>query len=79
MVLNDTKNPQKKKRKSWLSIENNIIRLNKTPYYNYKKLFSFREIFFFRFFLGLRYVRRAERNKKLFSFGRKSLLFRKLE
>ena len=71
MVLNDTKNPQKKNHKSWLSIENNIIRLNKRPYYNYKKLFSFREIVFFRFFLGLRYVRRAERNKKLFSFGRK--------
>ena len=69
----------RKKHKSWLSIENNIIRLNKTPYYYYKKLFSFREIYFFRFFLGLRYVRRAERNKKLFSFGRKSLLFRKLE
>ena len=79
MVLNDTKNPQKKKHKSWLSIENNIIRLNKTPYYNYKKLFSFREIAFFRFFLGLRYVRRAEWNKKLFSFGRKLLFFRKLE
>ena len=78
MVLNDTKNSQKK-HKSWLSIENDIIRLKKTPCYNYKKLFSFREIVFFRFFLGLSYVRCADRNKKLFSFGTKLLFLRKLE
>ena len=42
MVVKDIKISQKMKTKSWLSIVKNIKR-EKTPYYNYKKLFSFRK------------------------------------
>ena len=34
------------KNKSWLSIEKNIIKGDKTPYYNYKNVFSYRKIVF---------------------------------
>ena len=49
MVLNDTKIYQKMKNKSWLSIE-------KSPYYNCKKLFLFEKFYFsgdWVFLLGL--------------------------
>ena len=38
VVVNDEKIFQKMKIKSLLSIEKNIIKWEKTPYYNYKKL-----------------------------------------
>ena len=41
MVVKDIKIYQKMKNKSWLSIEKNVTKGEKTPYYNYKKLFSF--------------------------------------
>ena len=44
MVVSDTKNSQKIKNKSWLSIEKNITKREKTPCFNYKKLFSFGKI-----------------------------------
>ena len=44
------KNLSWNKKKSWFSKEKEIIKWEKTPYYNYKKLFSFR---IFDFFLGL--------------------------
>ena len=39
MVVNVTKISQKMKNKSLLSIENNIIKRERTLYYNYKKVF----------------------------------------
>ena len=50
MVVKDTKISHKLKNKSYLSIEKNIIKQEKAPYCNYKKLFSFRK---FSFFFGL--------------------------
>ena len=44
MVVIDAKIYQKMKNKSCLSIEKNIKNKKKTPYYNYKKLFSFRKL-----------------------------------
>ena len=38
MVVNETKMYQNMKNKSLWSIEKNIIKQEKTPYYNYKKL-----------------------------------------
>ena len=46
MVVKDTKIYYNIKNKSYLSIEKNIIKSEKTPYYNYKKLFSFRRFSF---------------------------------
>ena len=46
MVVKDTKIYNNMKNKSYLSIEKNIIKSEKTPYYNYKKLFSFRRFSF---------------------------------
>ena len=43
IVLKDTKIYQTMKNKSLLNTEKNIIKWEKTPYYNYKKLFSFRK------------------------------------
>ena len=43
MVENDTKIYKTLKNKSCLSIEKNIKKSEKTPYCNYKKLFSFRK------------------------------------
>ena len=43
MVMNDTKIYHKMKNKSLLSIEKNIIKWEEMPYYNYKKLYSFRK------------------------------------
>ena len=43
MVVKETKFYQNLNNKSWLSIEQNIIKLEKTPYDNYKKLFLFRK------------------------------------
>ena len=42
MVVKETKIYQNLN-KSWLSIEQDIIKLEKTPYDNYKKLFLFRK------------------------------------
>ena len=39
MVVNATKIFQKMKKINWLSIEQNIIKCEKTLYYNYKKVF----------------------------------------
>ena len=39
MVVNVTKISQKMKNKSLLSIENNVIKRERTLYYNYKKVF----------------------------------------
>ena len=39
MVVNVTKISQRRKNESLLSIEKNIIEWEKTPYYNYKKVF----------------------------------------
>ena len=39
MVANVTKISQEMKKINWLSIEKSIIELQKTLYYNYKKLF----------------------------------------
>ena len=50
MVVKDTKISWKMKNKRWLSIEKNIIKWEKSPYYNYKKLFSFKK---FCLFLGV--------------------------
>ena len=50
MVVKDTKISQKMKNKRWLSIEKNITKWEKSPYYNYKKLFSFKK---FSLFLGV--------------------------
>ena len=50
MVVKDTKISQKMKNKRWLSIEKNITKWEKSPYYNYKKLFSFKK---FNLFLGV--------------------------
>ena len=50
MVASDAKNLSEHENKIWLNIEKNIIKWEKTPYYNYKKLLSFRK---FDFFLGL--------------------------
>ena len=47
MFLNVTKISQKMKTISWLSIEKNIIEWEKPPYYNYKKVFQFRKLWFF--------------------------------
>ena len=41
MVVNDTKSYQKIENKSLLSIGKNIIKLEKMPYYNCKKLFPY--------------------------------------
>ena len=38
MVVNDTKIYRTMKKKSFFSIEKNVIKQEKTPYYNYKKL-----------------------------------------
>ena len=38
---------ERRKRKKMGSIEKNIMKWEKTPYYNYEKLFSFRKIVFF--------------------------------
>ena len=46
MVVNNAKIYQKMKIKSWLSIEEENIEGEKRLYYNYKTLFSFRNIFF---------------------------------
>ena len=46
MLLNDSKIYQKMKNKSLLSIERNLIKWKKMPYYNYKKLFLFFKKFF---------------------------------
>ena len=43
MVVSNTKIFQKMKKKSLLSIEKNIIKWEKAPYYNYKTLFSFKK------------------------------------
>ena len=43
MVVKETKIYQNLNNKSWFSIEQNIIKLEKTPYDNYKKLFLFRK------------------------------------
>ena len=39
MVVNITKISKKMKKINWLSIEKDIIKLEKTLYYKYKKLF----------------------------------------
>ena len=39
MVVNVTKISQKMKNKSLLSVENNVIKRERTLYYNYKKVF----------------------------------------
>ena len=62
MIVNDTKICQKMKNKSWLSIEKNIIKGEKTLYCNYKKLFSFRK---FVFLLGLGQVKWVGKYKEL--------------
>ena len=41
------KNVPEYESKGWLSKKENIIKWEKTPYYNYKKLFSFRKLEFF--------------------------------
>ena len=38
MVVNDTKIYQKMENKSLMTIEKNVLKWVKTPYYNYKKL-----------------------------------------
>ena len=43
MVVKETKIYQNLNNKRWLSIEQNIIKLEKTLYDNYKKLFLFRK------------------------------------
>ena len=43
MVMNDTKIYQNMKNKSFLSIEKNMIKWEKTPCYNLKKLFLFKK------------------------------------
>ena len=43
IVVNVTKTSQKMKNKSLLSIEKYFIELEKTFYYNYKKVFEFRK------------------------------------
>ena len=55
MAMNNAKICQKMKIKSWLSIEEEIIEGEKRLYYNYKKLFSFRKIFF----LGVKLIKWA--------------------
>ena len=40
MAVNNTKIYQKMKNKSWLCTEKNVTKWEKTPYYNYNKLFS---------------------------------------
>ena len=47
MVVNNTKMYQKIKKKSWLNLEKNMKKIEKSPCYNYKKLFSFRKFCFF--------------------------------
>ena len=47
IVLAVKKSPQKMKNKSLLSIEKNIIVQEKTIYYNYQKVFLFKNICFF--------------------------------
>ena len=39
MAVNVTKISQKMKKINWLSIEKDVIKSEKTLYYNYKKLF----------------------------------------
>ena len=41
IVMNDTKIYQKMKNKSLLSMEKNIMKQEKMPYYNYKELILF--------------------------------------
>ena len=57
MGVNVQKNFLKIENKSSLSIGKNITQWEKTPYYNYKKLFLLEKFSFFRwasgFFLGL--------------------------
>ena len=43
IVVNVTKTSQKMKNKSLLSIEKYVIELEKTFYYNYKRVFEFRK------------------------------------
>ena len=50
IAMKDIKISQKMEHKSWLSKEKIIIKLEEMPYYNYKKLISFKKI---SFFLGL--------------------------
>ena len=45
MVMIYTQIYQKIKEKNWLSVEKSITKREKTPYYNYKKLISFRKLF----------------------------------
>ena len=47
MVVKDTKIYWKMKNKGCLSIEKKYYKMRKTPYYNYRKLFSFRKSVFF--------------------------------
>ena len=47
MVVKVTKISEKMKNKSLLSTEKNIIEREKTPYYNYKKVFQLRNFCFF--------------------------------
>ena len=44
MVMNDTKIYQKIKNKSLLSIEKNIVKSEKTHYYDYKKQLFFKKV-----------------------------------
>ena len=46
MTMIITKIFQKLKNKSLLSIEKNIYRIKKIPYYNYKKIFQFKKLSF---------------------------------
>ena len=45
-LVKGTKLYEKMKKKSWFSIDKIIIKSEKMPYYNYKKLFSFRKSVF---------------------------------
>ena len=54
MVVKDTKIYNNMKNKSYLSIEKNIIKSEKTPYYNYKKLFHLEDLVFFKALANLR-------------------------
>ena len=46
MVVKDSKIFQKMKNKILFSIEKKNYKMKKSPYYNYKKLFSFKNWFF---------------------------------
>ena len=47
MVVKDIKISQKMKNRNKLNIEENIMNGERTPYYNYNELFSYRIIGFF--------------------------------